>query len=197
MVKSDLKLFKSIPTLSTERLVLRRMERKDVDAVYEYASDPEVSRYLLWYPHRDIFDSREYLKIVDRKYKRGEFYDWGITLVGYDKVLGTCGFTSFNIDENSAEIGYVLNRRFWGNGIASEAARAVITFGFEVLGLDLIYAKFIPENKGSRRVLEKCHMHYDTRQHSSVECKGRMVDVDVYSISRAEYELICKGYING
>ena len=188
MQQYHLKLFSKIPTLETERLVLRRMMLDDLDDVFEYASQPEVPKYLLWYPHEDKSFTAQYLRIVDKKYKKNEFYDWAVTFNG--KMIGTAGFTSFDVLNNSAQIGYVLNKNYWGKGIASEAARAVITFGFEALGLNRIEAKFIPENNSSRRVLEKCGMKFEGSHHEAIRAKGRYLDIEIYAITRSEYEKI-------
>ena len=73
MTKTDLDIFKSIPTLETERLILRRMKTTDLYDVFDYAKRYEVSEFLLWYPHDELGFTKKYLKVVDTKYKRGEF----------------------------------------------------------------------------------------------------------------------------
>ncbi|MBO5946319.1 MAG: GNAT family N-acetyltransferase [Clostridia bacterium] len=185
MEKHHLNIFSSIPILETERLVLRRLNVSDLDDVFKYAADPRVSEYLLWYPHQTKDFTRRYLKFVDKKYKKNEFYDWAVTVNGH--VVGTCGFTSFDIENNCAEIGYVLRSDMWGQGLAAEAARAVITFGFEVLSLNRIEAKLISENASSARVLDKCGMTFEGVHRSSILSKGRYRDIAVYSITKDDY----------
>ena len=180
MISSDLKIFKDIPTLYTDRLILRKITKADLADVYEYASDPLVSRYLLWSPHTDVGYTRLYLKTIASKYRRGEFFDWGIEYNG--KMIGTCGFTSFNLYDNSAEIGYVLNSSYWYLGIAKEAAKRIIDFGFNVLSLNRIEARFISSNIHSRRVAEKIGMTYEGEHKASVYAKGAYVDVGVCAI---------------
>ena len=190
MENRDLKLFAHIPTLETERLMLRRIWPSDLEDVNEYSADPAVPRFLLWSPHGSKKQTAQYLRIVDRKYKKSEFYDWGVVYKETGKLIGTCGFTSFDVVNNSAEIGYVLNSSFWGKGLGSEAARAVITFGFEALGLNRIEAIFMPENNSSRRVLEKCGMVREGVKRQAIYTKGNYIDVEIYSITRAEYNEI-------
>ena len=190
MIKEDLDLFKNIPTLETERLILRRMKPSDLADVFDYAKRSEVSEFLLWYPHDELAFTRRYLKIVDTKYKRGEFYDWAVVNKADGKVIGTAGFTRFDIFNNTGEIGYVLNSEYWGRGLAAEASRAVITFGFEVLGLRRIEAKYMIENTSSRRVAEKCGMSEEGILRESVYAKGKYVDVAVASILSDEYKKI-------
>lgn len=181
----DLKKFANIPSLYTKRLVLRRIVPSDLDDVYEYASDPEVPRYLLWLPHTDRSVTRKYLSLVDRKYKHSEFYDWGVEYNG--KMIGTCGFTTLSVDDNRGEIGYVLNRRFWGMGLATEAVRAVLNYGFRELSLNRIEAKFMLENEKSISLLKKCNMTYEGTFRKYVYAKGKYHDVGVMSILAEDY----------
>jgi hypothetical protein len=69
-----------------------------------------------------------YLAYVATRYRAGEFFDWAVVLRENQKMIGTCGFTSFSYEHNSAEIGYVLNPSYWGQGIALEAVQAVMYF---------------------------------------------------------------------
>lgn len=188
MIKEDLEIFKTIPTLETERLILRRMMPSDLADVYDYAKRAEVSEFLLWYPHDTTAFTRKYLKIVDSKYKRGEFYDWAVVCKADGRMIGTAGFTSIDVYNNNAEIGYVLNSDYWGRGLAAEAARAVITFGFEALRLVRIEAKYMTDNLGSKRVTEKCGMREEGILRQSVYAKGRYVDVCLCSILVDEYK---------
>ena len=185
MEKKDLKIFIKIPPLRTARTLMRRIRPQDLEDVYAYASDPRVSEYLLWYPHPNSSYTRDYLAYLDRMYRRGEFYDWGVEVDGH--MIGTAGFTSFDLENNSAEIGYVLNRSWWGKGFATEVARAVISFGFEILELQRISARYLSGNDHSRRVMEKCNMLYEGIQRDGVRVKGGYSNVYVYSITLPEY----------
>ena len=185
MTKEDLRLFIKIPTLKTERLILRRINPTDVEDVFDYASCPDVPRYLLWHPHPDRNYTKQYLSFLDKKYKKNEFYDWGIELDGH--LIGTCGFSSFDIDNNSAQIGYVLNKKHWGNGYAPEAVKEIMLFGFEVLKLHRIEARFIKQNERSKRVMEKCRMSYEGTLKEAIFAKGIYKDLGIYAITRDEY----------
>ena len=102
-------------------------------------------------------------------------------------MIGTCGFTSFDFRNNSAEVGYVLNRSYWGKGIAPEALDAVIAFGFDELILRRIEAKFIIGNDNSRRVMEKCGMQFEGVLRSSMMVKHEYRDIGICSILSDEY----------
>ncbi len=185
MKKKNLKIFKDLPTIRSKRIVLRKISINDLSDVYEYASNPEVSRYLLWYPHKTLSYTRQYLEYLEKLYKKEKFYDWGIELCG--KMIGTVGFSSFNLKTNSAEIGYVLNPEFWGKGIVAEAIFEILKFAFGNLDLSRVEAVFLPDNTQSRRVLEKCNFKYRGKKLFLV--KGEYRYVDIFSISKEEFVL--------
>ena len=185
MKRSDLKRFIKIPALSTERLTLRKIKRSDVLDVFEYASDERVSRFLMWSPHETLDFTKKYLAYVDSRYRRGEFYDWGIEYLG--KMIGTVGFTSFSVENNSAEIGYVLSSKYWGIGIATEAVKKILEYGFCTLNLNRIEAHYMVGNDESRRVMDKCHAVFEGIMRGAVFAKNKYHDVAVMSVMREEY----------
>lgn len=187
MQHSDLKRFVNPDEILGERIILRKITLKDLADVYEYASDSKVSEFLLWSPHPSKDFTKKYLSFVEKKYKRGEFYDFAIEYQG--KMIGTCGFTSFSIENQCGEIGFVLNSKFWGMGIAKEAASLVIRYGFDVLSLERIEARYMAENSQSGRVMEKCNMKYEGTLRSALLVKGRYRDISICSILRSEYEI--------
>lgn len=182
--------FSNIPTLFTNRLILRRMKVADAQDMFEYACQPEVTRYLTWRPHPDIGYTREYLEYLGTRYKVGDFFDWAVVLRENDKMIGTCGFTRFDLPNNSAEIGYVLNPAYQGRGIAGEAAYAVISFGFNRLRLHRIEARHMIGNNASHRVMEKLGMKTEGTFRESYYVNGSYRTVTVCSILDSEF----KGY---
>lgn len=181
------KIFSHIPTLKTERLILRKMKITDSEDMFEYSKDPEVTKYLLWSPHTEYSQSLEYLRFLQGRYRAGDFYDWGIVLKDSGKMIGTCGFTSLDFGNNSGEVGYVINRAYWGKGIASEALAQVMRFGFMELNLHRLEARYMAENVSSRRVMEKCGMSFEGIKRSSMFVKGLYRDIGTCSILSDEY----------
>ena len=182
-----LKIFSKIPVLETPRLLLRRLRVSDYLDMYEYSSLDEVTEYLLWYPHKDEDYTYRYLEHVQSEYRTGDFYDWAVVYKADDKMIGTCGFTSFDLPNNSAEIGYVINPEYWGIGIAAEAALAVIEYGFTSLKLNRIEARYMCGNNKSRRVMEKCGMSFEGIIRSALYNKNEYKDVGVCAILSREY----------
>ena len=188
MRKNELqKIFSDMPSLYTDRLILRRMTKKDAQDMYAYARLPEVTEYLLWHPHTGLEHTKRYLSYLEKDYRMGNFYDWGITLKESGKLIGTCGFTSIDTTNLCGEVGYVLNPEFWGREIAPEALRAVMDFGFCELKLHRIEAKYIIGNDRSRAVMEKCGMRFEGVRRSSMLVKGHFRDIGVCAILSREF----------
>lgn len=178
-------IFRCIPTLTTERLILRKILRSDYVDMFEYASNSEVTKYLTWSEHPDMHYTHKYLSYIQSKYKSGEFRDWALE---YDnKMIGTCGFTSIDSTNMCGEIGYVISHAYKNLGLATEALKRVLKFGFEVLGLNRIEGRFISENSASRRVMEKSGMIFEGIKRESLFVKGRFVSMGICSILRKEW----------
>ncbi len=186
------RIFKRIPTILTERLMLRRIEKKDIPDIYEYSKDPKTSEFLLWHPHPAIDITKGYYKLINRKYKRGALYEWALINTRDKKMIGTCGFTKLNLIDNSAEVGYVIAPAYWGMGFATEALKRVLEFGFDFLSLERIEARYMAENSASRRVMEKCHMQFEGIMKHAVYAKGKYRDVGLCAITADEYKELLK-----
>ncbi len=181
------KKFKKIPSLDTPRLLLRRMKPCDCEDMYEYSHLADTTKYLTWSEHPDRLYTRRYLEYIQKQYSRGEFFDWAITLKESGKMIGTCGFTSFDLPNNSAEVGYVVNPSYHGNGYAPEALRRVLDFGFMELNLHRIQARYMDGNAASRRVMDKCGMRYEGVSRASMYIKGQYVTIHTCAILSEEY----------
>ena len=181
------RVFSHMPDLLTDRLTLRKLTVADDEDMYEYASRSDVTKYLTWYPHPDKAYTREYLHYLGGRYAGGMFYDWGIVYEPDSKMVGTCGFTSFNCAADSAEVGYVLNPEYWGRGIAGEALGRVMEFGFDELKLHRIEAKFIQGNERSLHVMQRAGMTFEGYLREGMFIKGSYVTVGIASILVQEW----------
>ena len=176
-------VFSKIPTLETERLILRPMRMFDAFDMYEYSKNPETSKFLTWSPHPNLEYTKNYLAFVIGKYKSGEFFDWAVVLKGSEeKMIGTCGFSKIDFSNDCGEIGYVINPDFHGNGYATEAAKRIIEFGFETLKLHRLEAKYIIGNDASLRVMKKCGLTYEGTARSAMLIKGSYADIGICSL---------------
>lgn len=180
-------VFKNIPVIETQRLILRKITVNDTSDMYDYSKDPELTKYLTWSPHKSEQETFRYLKLIEKKYAQGVFWDFGIEHRDDSKFIGTCGFTSFDYGTNSAEIGYVISPDYHGKGIAVEAAYAVMKFGFAVFDLDFIVARLIKGNDPSERVMQKMGMTYVDTYKNSLYVKGEYKTVVEYKITKKEF----------
>ena len=108
------------------------------------------------------------------------FNDWGLVLKSTGKFIGTCGFTSFDYENNTAEIGYVLAKSCHGMGLATEAALRVMQFGTEQFGLDGFCAKCMQGNNASLRVMQKCGLVLEGIYNNSMFIKGEYKTIVVF-----------------
>jgi ribosomal-protein-alanine N-acetyltransferase len=173
--------------IHTERLVLRDFHQEDLQAVHEYASDPEVVKYMTFGPNT-LEDSQNFLgramgkQSVDPRTD----YDLGVALKSEDRLIGGCRVNKTSKIE--AHLGYILNRRYWGEGYANEAARSMVEFAFSELGVHRIYADVHPDNAGSIRVLEKVGMTLEGRRREYMMIHGEYVDHLLYAILEHKWE---------
>ncbi|MEE0967924.1 MAG: GNAT family protein [Clostridia bacterium] len=181
------RIFTRMPEIKTERLILRKMITDDAEDMYEYASRNDVTEYLTWFPHPDKEYTRDYLEYLGTRYRVGDFFDWAVTLSESGKMIGTCGFTSFDYTNDCAEMGYVLNPKYRGNAIMPEALHALMKFGFENLPLHRIEAKFIEGNHASRRVMEKVGMRFEGIRRDGMLIKGEYRNIGVCALLRDEF----------
>jgi ribosomal-protein-alanine N-acetyltransferase len=181
-------LLAELPTLETERLVLRKITPADQTDIFAYASDPEVSKYMPWDPHQSQADTFEYLASVFKRYENHTPGPWGIVHKRDGKLIGTCAYHDWQRTDRRAEIGYVLSRSYWGQGYMVEATRAMIAFGFRELGLNRIQAMCDLPNTGSARVMEKVGMRFEGVLREYFFEKGRYIDMKLYSILRNEWQ---------
>lgn len=140
--------------IRTERLLLRKVKESDYKDIYNYASKEEVAKYVTWPPHKSIKDSKALCKMWAEEYKKDDTYRWAV--VFNHTVIGTIDVMAFI--ENSAELGWAIDSMHWNKGIMTEAASAVRDYLFEKVGVDSIFARYITENIGSGRVMQKIGM---------------------------------------
>jgi [ribosomal protein S5]-alanine N-acetyltransferase len=183
----DMDLFKDLPDLRTERLLLRKLSMDDAPDLFAYAADPEVTRYLDWEPHSSIDDSRRFLEGVTEAYARGEPRSWAIVYRDEDRMIGTGGFLFWDQVANRSEIGYATSRQYWGRGLMSEAVPEMLRFGFERMALNRIEARCNRSNTGSIRVLEKSGFKLEGVLRESFVQKGKLSDLLLFSILRREW----------
>ncbi len=181
------RIFCHMPVLETDRLQLRAARVSDANDMFEYARNPDVTRFLLWDPHRDVSHTVSYLEYLGGRYRLGDHYEWAVIHKEDRRMIGTCGFVRIDCAHNSAEIGYVLNPAYRGQGLMPEAIRRVLRFGFGVLGLHRIEARYMVENTVSRHVMEKVGMQFEGVKRHAMLVKGAYRDIGTCAILANEF----------
>ena len=173
--------------LSTERLLIREFLPADAADVHQYASDPEVVRFMSWGPNTPDDTSHFFMRrIASQTANPRVEFELAIVWKPQNKVVGGVGLRIKNAAHREGDIGYVLNRRFWSQGIATEAARAMLEFGFGELKLHRIYATCDANNRGSARVMEKLGMQYEGRLRQNLFEKGHWRDTLLYAVLESD-----------
>jgi ribosomal-protein-alanine N-acetyltransferase len=173
--------------INTKRLKLRNITQKDFQAVHEYASDPETVKYMPFGPNTE----EETQEFINRNLKQQQEqprtdYGFGIILKHEDRLIGACGM--HGVTENQASIGYILNRRYWSHGYATETVKALVDYLFSELGVHRVYASCDPRNHASIRVLEKVGMRLEGKLRENVIIRGEYRDSLIFGILVNEWK---------
>ena len=178
------KIYSDLPILETEHLILRKVTLEDLEDMFLYGSDEEVAKYVTWDRHKTIADTKGFIEFVLNKYQNKQVAPWGIEYKENGKFIGTIDFVWWKPNHKIAEIGYVLSKDYWGKGLTTEAAKALIQFGFNEMDLVRIQARCLVENIGSSRVMEKSGMQFEGVIRKGMFVKGKHQDLKMYSILR-------------
>ena len=147
--------------LKTERLLLRRWKETDAEDLYEYAKDPAVGPIAGWPPHKSVENSLEVIRNVFLSAPEA----YAICRISDDKAIGAIelklyGRSDLLQNENECELGYWLGKPFWGHGIMTEAAAAMLKHAFTDLNMETVWCAYYDGNERSKRVQEKCGFIY-------------------------------------
>ena len=176
-----------IPEFETERLILRKLAFSDVEDVYSFCSNPNVSRPMTWETNDSIEMTKEFLRMVLEGYEKGESGEWAIEWKETGHVIGVAAFIEWSNVHKSAELGYFLSEDYWGRGIVKEALKELIHYGFNELDLNRIDGRCDTDNFGSQKVMKKLGMTYEGTLRKNEWIKGEFRDTQVYSILGSEY----------
>jgi RimJ/RimL family protein N-acetyltransferase len=169
-------------------LILREFRTDDWPAVLAYQSDPRYLRYYAW-TERTPEAVQEFVQMFldhQRAEPRIQF-QLAVTLKPDRQLIGNCGIRLQAAGAHEGDLGYELNPDHWGNGYATEAARAMVRFGFTKLGLHRIWSWCIADNVASVRVLEKLGMRHEGRLRDKEYFGGRWWDTLMYAMLEDEW----------
>lgn len=177
--------------LITLRLILRDFVEADCEAMLAYESKPLYPRY---YESESGSEARvrEFLGwfIAQQSDNPRYKFHMAVTLKASGKLIGNCNIRKVSADATNAEIGYEYDPDYWGQGYATEAARAVVAYGFDMMKVHHIWAHRVADNAGSLRVLEKLGMRQEARFKEEAYCKGRWWDKLIYAVLEPEWRAV-------
>ena len=174
--------------LQTNRLILRRFVESDAEAMFQnWASSAENLTYVTWEPHPDVEVTRNSICNWVDSYTNPNYYKWAICLKeNPKKVIGDISTVELHEEDLSCEIGYVLGKAYWGNGMMTEALKAVLDFCFIQVSFQKVRARYASLNPASGRVMEKAEMSYLKTVANGVERKGHVADLIYYQIGKED-----------
>ena len=181
---------KGTKRLETNRLILRRFIDSDAELMYNnWASDPEVSKYLTWPTHTSVEVTKTLMTDWIACYEKPDYYQWAITIKAQDDLpVGSMAVVFHDDKCRKAEVGYCIGRAWWHQGITSEALEAVISFLFDEVGMERVEARHDVNNPNSGAVMEKCGMRKEGVHRRADWNNQGIVDVCMYAILRDEWK---------
>lgn len=181
--------FGAFPTLYTPRLILREIKPSDADALLSIRGDIRVTRMNTGEPMKSLDESLDLITQMEQAYIDQKRLDWGIVLKDDPDrgLVGRCGYNYWLRRDRRASIGYDMAYAYWGSGYMTEAVRAMVTFGFEEMGLNRIEADADVENYGSHRVLEKVGFRREGLQHEQYWEWDEFHDLVLFALLRKDF----------
>ena len=175
--------------LITERLILREFNENDWPAVLAYQTNPLYLRYNEW-TERTPAAVQEFVQmfLTQQQEQPRIKFQLAIVLKSNHQLIGNCGIRMKSSDAHEADLGYELAPPHWGYGYATEAAGAMVRFGFTELRLHRIWSWCIADNVGSTRVLEKLGMRLEGRLRENETFKGQWWDTLLFAILDYEWQ---------
>jgi ribosomal-protein-alanine N-acetyltransferase len=176
------------PRIETARVVLRGYEASDAEAIYAYSSDQETTRFMAWERAITLDDVHRFLNmVVSKNYQHGAL-EYAVTLRGSEhQCVGGMGVYWRPREHQVMELGYILNREYWGRALIPEAGRALLAHVFGTTEVERVYAPILGPNTKSRRTAEKLGMRLDGVLRSNLNLHGERWDEAIYSILRDEF----------
>ncbi len=184
----DIKLLK-MPIIETKRLLLRPVNINDAADMLEYGTDPIVTKFLSWEPYEtleDVFNSLQnyFFKRIENNLPEAQ----AIILKAENKMIGLCDYVQLDTKNYCGEIGYLLNRLYWGKGYMVEACQEVIKLGFERFNLKRVQISHDVNNYQSQRVIKKLGFTFEgIKRNGLVKWDGTICTLKTYSIIQKEF----------
>ncbi len=179
---------REFPQLETGRLILREMTPDDVEFYFRHFNNKKVVEGSCFPGPKTLEAAKEELEVYCiRPFKEDKGIRWGIIRKGTTALIGTCGIYDWNKTVRRAEIGYDLEPAHWGEGIMTEALRAVLRYGFDEMGLNRIQAIIDSENVKSIKLVERLGFKKEGVLRQNSYFRGQFRDEASFSLLKEEW----------
>ena len=178
----------AFPQLTTQRLLLRELQKKDAARLAELLRDPDVSGCLSRdFSNITVKQQRGFIKRNHKAFLQGKTLQWGICDRATGVLMGCINKMPIDRGNRSATAGFWLGKAYWGQGYMTEAFQAVLTYCFEEMHLNRVSAGHLEDNAASGRVMRKCGLQYEGTHRQALYLREQYRDVLMYAILREDY----------
>lgn len=177
-----------MPIVETKRLLLRPIHEDDANDLFACYADPLVTRYLTFTAHQNVEQTKQVLRVCYLPYIRmGQPQTWSMIWKEEHTVIGVIGFHT--MEDDHAQVGYMLQQKYWNLGIMKEAMQALLNVGFMYTGLRRIEALYEKEHMASEKLLKSCGFHIEgcLRQHTKLG-DGEYHDMHIAAILKNDWK---------
>jgi [ribosomal protein S5]-alanine N-acetyltransferase len=182
--------FEQFPVLFTERLELRAFEEQDIQSVFDLRTDKLAMKYMDTPLFENLSDAAAFVSKQEASYDYQQGLVWALCERKSRKWIGYCGFWRIVHEHGKAEVGYVLQNEYTGQGIMSEALRVILEYGFEQLGVHRIEANTNPHNIASVSLLKKFGFRQEAHLREDYFHGGQFLDSFVFGLLRSEWNSV-------
>ncbi|MEH7107819.1 GNAT family N-acetyltransferase [Bacillus sp. JJ1764] len=169
----NIQLFHS---LEGEKVYFKPLSLEDVTEIHEFASDPEVSRFIGWELKNTLDETHEHIETMLKREEAGTHLYASVVIKPTKAIIGTVMIFNFDNEANQAEIGYVFHKDYWGMGYGTESVALMSDFAFKNLNLHKLHASVVDVNRGSARILEKNKYELEGRLRDHYFIEGHYYD---------------------
>jgi ribosomal-protein-alanine N-acetyltransferase len=148
-------IFDSFPKIETDRFILRKLSPKDREDYFRMYYDEETLLYYDVEPYKTLEQAERTIELMNKWHSEKRYIRWGIVRKDNHQLIGDCGFHSFVKPYSRAEIGYLVSREYWRQGVGTEVLTTIISYAFKDIGLNRIEAQIYPDNRASISLVEK------------------------------------------
>lgn len=194
MITAEPDLFAAFPELATPRLHLRELGPTDAEDLHVAYADEETMRFWNTPPHRSIADTRNIVRAAARSFYERHGIEWAVVRKKDGRIIGKCAYHRWLQQHARAEVGYILARDCWGQGLMSEVLSTLLDFGFGPMQLHSVEAQLDPANRRSARLVERFgfrkegHLRESFRVPGTGFGTGEFADTAIYGLLRREWQ---------